>query len=159
MFSIRTINLFGTFLLFLYGVVLYYFGLKIENQNNWMIDRGFWPEWLGLLLVLITIITFFQTLKQKNYKIKLKLSLNTSFIVVLTLTAFYLLNFFGYALTTIFWMFGVGYFAGEKSVKKLLVFSIVVVFIGYIIFWKILSVQLPLGSFEKYLGLDFFLYG
>ena len=41
MFSIRTINLFGTFLLFLYGVVLYYFGLKIENQNNWMIDRGF----------------------------------------------------------------------------------------------------------------------
>ena len=94
MFSIRTINLFGTFLLFLYGVVLYYFGLKIENQNNWMIDRGFWPKWLGLLLVLITIITFFQTLKQKNYKIKLKLSLNTSFIVVLTLTAFYLLNFF-----------------------------------------------------------------
>jgi len=56
-------------------------------------------------------------------------------------------------------MFGVGYFAGEKSVKKLLVFSLVVVFIGYIIFWQILSVQLPLGSFEKYLGLDFFLYG
>ena len=56
-------------------------------------------------------------------------------------------------------MFGVGYFAGEKSVKKLLVFSLVVVFIGYIIFWLILSVQLPLGSFEKYLGLDFFLYG
>ena len=81
------------------------------------------------------------------------------FIVVLTLTAFYLLNFFGYALTTIFWMFGVGYFAGEKSVKKLLVFSLVVVFMGYIIFWQILSVQLPLGSFEKYLGLDFFLYG
>ena len=80
--------------------------------------------------------------------------MNTSFIVVLTLTAFYLLNFFGYALTTIFWMFGVGYFAGEKSVKKLLVFSLVVVFIGYIIFWQILSVQLPLGSFEKYLVYD-----
>ena len=159
MLSSRNINLFGTFLLLIYGVILYYFGSQIENQNNWMIDRGFWPKWLGLLIILITIIIVFQILNQKNYNIKLKLSINTSCIVVLTAIAFYLFNFFGYVLTTIFWMFGVGYFAGEKSVIKLLVFSIVIVFIGYLIFWQILSVQLPLGSIEKYLRLDFFLYG
>ena len=159
MVSFRNINLFGTFLLLIYGVILYYFGSQIENQNNWMIDRGFWPKWLGLLIILITIIIVFQILNQKNYNIKLKLSINTSCIVVLTAIAFYLFNFFGYVLTTIFWMFGVGYFAGEKSVIKLLVFSIVIVFIGYLIFWQILSVQLPLGSIEKYLRLDFFLYG
>ena len=159
MLSSRNINLFGTFLLLIYGVILYYFGSQIENQNNWMIDRGFWPKWLGLLIILITIIIVFQILNQKNYNIKLKLSINTSCIVVLTAIAFYLFNFFGYVLTTIFWMFGVGYFAGEKSIIKLLVFSNIIVFIGYLIFWQILSVQLPLGSIEKYLRLDFFLYG
>ena len=159
MLSSRNINLFGTFLLLIYGVILYYFGSQIENQNNWMIDRGFWPKWLGLLIIVITIIIVFQILNQKNYNIKLKLSMNTSCIVVLTAIAFYLFNFFGYVLTTIFWMFGVGYFAGEKSIIKLLVFSNIIVFIGYLIFWQILSVQLPLGSIEKYLRLDFFLYG
>ena len=93
------------------------------------------------------------------YTIRLKLSTNTSFIIILTVIAFYLFNFFGYALTTFVWMFGVGYFAGEKSVKKLFVFSVVVVVIGYLIFWQILSVQLPLGSIEKSLKLDFLLYG
>ena len=77
MLSSRNINLFGTFLLLIYGVILYYFGSQIENQNNWMIDRGFWPKWLGLLIILITIIIVFQILNQKNYNIKLKLSINT----------------------------------------------------------------------------------
>ena len=159
MINIKNLNLFGTFLLCVYGIVLFYFGSQIENQNNWMVDRGFWPKWLGFLIVLISLIISFQTLKQKMYTIKLKLSTNTSFIIILTVIAFYLFNFFGYALTTFVWMFGVGYFAGEKSVKKLFVFSVVVVVMGYLIFWQILSVQLPLGSIEKSLKLDFLLYG
>ena len=159
MVNIIKINLFGTFLFFVYGVILFYFGSSIDNENNWMVDRGFWPKWLGFLIIIISIIIGFQTLGQKNYNIKLKLSINTYLIVAFTAAAFYLFNFFGYFLTSILWMFGVGFFSGEKSFKKLLIFSILVVFTGYLVFWQILSVQLPLGSIEKYIKFDFFLYG
>lgn len=140
------------------GVGLYFLANRIDTAQAWMINIGFWPKWLGLGMILFSLIMLVQARLSQNKPVNF-LPQKASWLLIGSFVVYLItLPLFGYFIGSIIWLAVIGLIAGERSIPKLLALAIFVTVIGYAVFWQVLYVRLPVGVFEAWLGLDALLY-
>jgi hypothetical protein len=124
----------------------------------WMVDRGFWPRTVGLMMMALSLIMAVQAWLRPSRPIH-ALPKKPAWLLLASFGAFnLLLPFLGYFAGAFLWMVALGLIAGERSLGRLSGFAAAGVVIGYLLFWKFLLVPLPVGELERWLGLDHLIY-
>lgn len=160
MIGSRKLELSGGLFFFVFGLVLYLLArrLEIPGGAGWMVDTGVWPKWIGILMIFLSLGMVIQArtlpLKQITFMPRLCSWVLLGSFVIYNL----LLPLLGYFIASILWMVVLGLAAEERRVLKLFAFGAVSAVLGYLIFWKILMVPLPVGSLERLLGIDYLIY-
>ena len=146
---------------FAFGLILYTLAsnLNVPGRGGWMLNAAVWPKWIGILIMIFSIIMGFQSQRQEDDsevnllpEVKSWLMIGSFIIYIISMPLF------GYFIGSIILVTAISYIAGERSFKILIPFSIVVSFIGYFLFWQVLSVRLPIGLLETWFKLDVLLY-
>lgn len=123
-----------------------------------MTDMGVWPKWIGILMIFLSLGMLIQAHKLPLRQIAFMPKKCTWFLLA-SIAAYNLsLPLLGYFIGSILWMVVLGLAAEERSVPKLFAFGTVSALLGYLVFWKILMVPLPVGSLETLLGIDYLVY-
>jgi len=146
------------FFFFVMGICLYLLAGRIDTGQAWMINIGFWPKWLGIGMILFSLIMLVQARQSQDKPINILPQRESCLLIGSFIIYLLTLPLFGYFIGSIFWLVGLGIIAGERSVPKLLALGIFITGIGYAVFWQVLYVRLPVGVFDALLGLDAFLY-
>ena len=158
MINSKTVECIVGLFFFLVGIGLYLLASRIETGQVWMINIGFWPKWLGIGMVLFSLIMLVQARLSQNKPINF-LPQKASILLIGSLIIYLVtLPLFGYFIGSIIWLAALGIIAGERSMPKILAWGIFITVIGYMVFWQVLYVRLPIGVFEAWLGLDALLY-
>ncbi len=124
----------------------------------WMVDRGFWPRTVGLLMMVLSLIMAVQAWRRPSRLID-ALPKKPAWLLLASFAAFnLLLPVLGYFAGAFLWMVALGLIAGERSLGRLAGFAAAGVAVGYVLFWKFLLVPLPVGVLEEWLGLDHLIY-
>ena len=132
-------------LLFCGGAARYGIG-NFSNPQS-----GLYPLLLGLILIILSLVHLFSSLKKKDDGIKIrffppwektsKLILALVFLYAYGMT----IEFLGYVLTTSFFMIGVLRFVALQKWRTVLTTSFLAVLLSYLVFVTLLKTQLPRG--------------
>ncbi|WP_449539350.1 tripartite tricarboxylate transporter TctB family protein [Ferdinandcohnia sp. Marseille-Q9671] len=111
------------------------------------VDSDAVPIALGFILLLLSILLFFQ--KDNHSQGSKKIS-NSEKRVILTVLGFVLLfiillEFLGFILTTALFIFGNSWFLGYKKWKSNLIVSLAIPLVIYFLFSEFLQISLPQG--------------
>lgn len=159
MISTRILDLIGAAAFLILGVLLVFASAPLEAPGQqWMVDRGFWPKWVGILMMLVSAVMALQGWTGSARRIEAMPRLSAWFLLSSLAGFLVLLPLLGYFVSSLLWMVLLGKIAGERSVVKLAAFALVWIALGYVVFWKILFVPLPVGMVEEWLGLDDWIY-
>lgn len=147
MINARTLDLLGAAFFMVLGLVLIAMGRELEvSGGNWMVDRGFWPKWIGWLMVVASLVMALQAWRRPGSPVAL-LPKGATWLMFASIVAFYLLlPLLGYFLASLLWVAALGAISGERSALRLIGFAAAAVVLGYAIFWYVLSVPLPAGT-------------
>jgi hypothetical protein len=155
-----TLERIGALFFFAFGLTLYLLarGLEVPAGAGWMTDMGVWPKWIGILMIVLSMGMMIQARKLPMRRIAF-LPKKCTWVLLSSIAAYNLfLPRLGYFISSILWMVVLGLAAEERSVSKLFAFGTVSAILGYLIFWKILLVPLPVGSVEMLFGIDYLIY-
>lgn len=146
--------------LLIFGSVLYYLStnLKVPESGGWMINIAVFPKWLGGIIVLLSIGMIIQSRWSPSRPIVLNPKLRSWVLVTSLVIYILLLPLLGYFAGSILWITVLGLISQERRISAIIATALIVTFLGYIIFWKILYVPLPVGRIEELLGLDELFY-
>jgi len=156
----RKLELIGGIFFFLFGLTLHWLARRLEVPAGagWMTDTAVWPKWIGILMMVLSVGLMIKAGKLPLRQIAF-LPKKCTWVLLASIGGYnLLLPFLGYFIGSILWMVVLGLAAEERSVFKLFAFGAVSSILGYLIFWKILLVPLPVGSLEMLLGLDNLVY-
>ena len=160
MISSTTLERIGGLFFFAFGLTLYWLArcLEVPAGADWMTDMRVWPKWIGILMIFLSVGMMVQARKLPLRQLAF-MPRKCTWLLLASIAGYnLLLPLLGYFIGSIPWMVVLGLAAEERSVSKLLAFGTVSAILGYLIFWKILLVPLPVGSVEVLLGLDFLIY-
>jgi hypothetical protein len=159
MMNSRTLDLIGAAFFLVLGIAFAVSGYQLASGGgNWMADRGFWPQWIGIFLIAASVVAGFNALRGERRMIEV-LPTGRTFLLLLAIIVFFLaLPWLGYVIGAFLWLIATGAIAGERSPWRLAGFSAAAVAVGYLVFWQILLVPLPVGELERLLGLDALIY-
>ncbi|MGQ0543854.1 MAG: tripartite tricarboxylate transporter TctB family protein [Betaproteobacteria bacterium] len=159
MISRRLLDLVGAGAFLALGAALFVASGPLETPGHqWMVDRGFWPKWIGALMMVLSTTMALQGWYRSAGQVE-AMPGRSAWLLLASLAGFLLLlPLLGYIVSSMLWMVVLGRIAGERSLVKLLAFALGWIALGYIVFWKILFVPLPVGLVEEKLGLDYWIY-
>lgn len=160
MIGSRKLELIGGLFFLAFGLTIYWLAqqLEVPAEAGWMTDTAVWPKWVGILMMALSAAMMIQAQKLPLRQIAF-IPKKRTWVLLASLAAYNLfLPLLGYFLGAILWMVVLGLAAEERSFFKLFSFGIIATLLGYLIFWKILMVPLPVGRLEIMLGLDNFVY-
>ena len=127
----------------------------LKNPSNLM--PSVWPKviiWLMILCIVINIVRIFRKNKgnpQFNWKAFLDNSIRffkskTFFGIVLLAIGSFIIELFGFTVTSFLILFAYGYLLGERKIVRLLIISVVLALFLHIVFSGLLDVTLPRGT-------------
>lgn len=159
MLASRTLDSLGAVLFCALGIAFLIGGQSLSVPGDiWMVDRGFWPRTIGLLMTALGLVMLVQAWMRPSQPVDV-LPGRPAWLLLASIAVFnLLLPYLGYFLGAFLWLVALGLIAGERSLGRLAAFALVAVVIGYLLFWKLLLVPLPVGTLEERLGLDHLIY-
>lgn len=159
MLSSKTLDLLGAAFFLAQGVALTLIAARLEvGGGNWMVDRGFWPKWIGILMIGASLVMALQAWRANSQTVQF-LPKRATWLLLASIALFFIaLPWLGYVFGSLLWLVAVGLIAGERSPVRLAVFSLAAVSLGYLVFWNVLSVPLPVGALDRMIGLDGLIY-
>lgn len=159
MISSKILDVLGAAFFLVFGAALFFLSRRLEVPGDgWMVDRGFWPKWIGILMIALSIGMAIQGWRALASSVDF-LPRKPAWLLLGSFAAFnLLLPVLGYFAASFLWLVVLGMIAGERSALKLSAFAIVCVALCYVVVWKILMVPLPVGELERVLGLDQWIY-
>jgi hypothetical protein len=160
MIGSRKLELIGGLFFFAFGLTLYLLarGLEVPAGAGWMTDMAVWPKWIGILTIFLSLGMMIQARILSLSQIAF-MPRKCTWVLLASIAAYILLlPLLGYFIASILWMVVLGLAAEERSVSKLFAFGTASALLGYLIFWKILLVPLPVGTVEMLLGIDYLIY-
>lgn len=159
MIGSRTLELAGAAFFVALGLAFFLAAQRLAVAGDeWMVDRGFWPRAIGLLMIALGAVMAVQAWLRSPEKVD-ALPKRPAWLLLASFAGFnLLLPLLGYFAASFFWMVVLGLIAGERALPRLAGFAAIAVASGYLVFWKLLLVPLPVGALERLLGLDYLIY-
>jgi len=144
----------GVFLIIISLIIIFYMiPNSVASNPIPALSSAFFPKILTYVMILLVIILLIQSFKKDNnneYKKENEINglIDKSFkkIVLINLVLFtylFLLNNFGYIISTPIFLFLLLYVFGEKKVVTYIIFPISMTFAIYMIFSMIMKIKLP----------------
>ena len=111
------------------------------------VDSDAVPIALGFILLLLSILLFFQKDNHSQGKTKIPTGEKRVILTVLGFVLLFiiLLEFLGFIITTAIFIFGNTWFLGYKKWKSILIVSLAIPLAIYFLFSKFLQISLPQG--------------
>lgn len=148
--------LFNGILTIFFIYCFFYIGATASNPKPETMDASQWPKVLLILMIFFLIVNMYKIIKRTpkeernlsaitgiNYKAFYKSKLLIG-IVILSVYAF-ALDYLGFIIGTFLFCLAYSRLLGEKRIKKLLLYSFLIVVVLYVLFSKGLAIMLPRG--------------
>ena len=142
-------DLYSSLFFFLFGGAFIIGSLSYPTRDRYGPGPGFFPLLLGVLFSALSLLLFVGSVARKEEDKKeggSQLPILRPVLYLCVLFGFYFLfEQLGFILTLFFFMTGVLFLFGRRSIRFSLSISVLATFFAYIIFVKLLSVPLPPG--------------
>jgi hypothetical protein len=146
------------FLLLGVGVLMEASNMKYPVNRGWMFNIAMWPRTVGLVLCGLSIVNGIRAAVKTIPSPQLWLGPRPWILVASFGVYILLLPVLGYFLASFVWTLFVARLAGAQRWLPAVMLGVALTIVGYLIFWRILYVSLPIGFFERLLGLHIWLY-
>jgi len=146
----RKKDLCSSFFFFLFGVSFIIGSLSYPTWDRYGPGPGFFPLLLGVLFSALSLLLLIGGISRQEEANKRPSRshfavLRSGFYLVVLFAFYFFFERLGFLLTLFFFMAGVLYFFGKRSIRSSLSISVLATFFAYLIFVKLLSVSLPPG--------------
>ena len=148
----------GLFLLLGVGVLMEASNMEYPVNRGWMFDIAVWPRTVGLVLCGLSIVNGIRAVVKRIPSPRLWLGAKPWILVGSFAIYILLLPVLGYFLASFIWTVFVARLAGTERWLPTVILGVTLTILGYLVFWRILYVSLPVGFFERLLGLHIWLY-
>jgi putative tricarboxylic transport membrane protein len=154
----RKKDLYSSFFFFLFGGAFIIGSLSYPTWDRYGPGPGFFPLLLGFLFSALSLLLLIGSVARQEAGDK-KEGGSQSSILRPVLYLFVLFGFYffferlGFILTLFFFMTGVLFLFGRRSIRSSISISVLATFFAYLIFVKLLSVSLPPGILKDVIRL------
>lgn len=135
--------------LIIFSIYIYYLTLNFPTQKGTLGPASF-PRILVILIAILSLIMILQSLKRKDAKIQESIEdkrgiLFVILFIILFIAYSFLMNFLGFFLSSILFLFITSILLDKKNFLVKIIFSVVTSILIFYVFKTILKVSLPVG--------------
>jgi hypothetical protein len=146
----RKKDLYSSLFFFLFGVSFIIGSLSYPTWDRYGPGPGFFPLLLGVLFSILSLFLLIGSISRQEEGDKKRsgshsAALRTVFYLLVLFGFYFFFERLGFLLTVFFFMTGVLYLFGKRSIRTSLSVSVLATLFAYLIFVKLLSVSLPPG--------------
>lgn len=144
------------FIFFIFAIFIIVNAVQMRGFGESFMSPGLFPALFGGVLLILSLNLFFRSFKEimknnsndqisfeNNKNINERSFFNVFIVLLLSLSYLWVLNKFGFIISTMIYLFVFMFYIGERRVSYLISVAVLTPLISYVIFTIILGVSLP----------------